>query len=201
MFARACGRVSAVPSYPIPSHREAFARPQQPAHGSARMAWHVSIWGTCARARRIPALRATLYALRSTHLCCCSGGCSWIVGGIAFTQGARGPADGALRGRRGRDRGFGGGSRGRGEGAAGPVEAVFGLLAAEVAHGRVCVELEWWGEGGERRVWVAVWANWAKAESGGEAAVQPRSGGGLCRGAWRVEGAKGMALGGLLVAV
>jgi hypothetical protein len=27
-------------------------------------------------------------------------------------------------------------------------------------------------------------------ESGGEGAVQPRSGGGLCRGAWRIEGAK-----------
>jgi hypothetical protein len=42
--------------------------------------------------------------------------------------------------------------------------------------------------GAGRRVWVAVRA---QAESGGEGAVQPRSGGGLCRGAWRVEGAKG----------
>jgi hypothetical protein len=45
--------------------------------------------------------------------------------------------------------------------------------------------------GAGRRVRVAVRANWAQAESGGEGAVQPRSGGGLCRGAWRIEGAKG----------
>jgi hypothetical protein len=50
--------------------------------------------------------------------------------------------------------------------------------------------------GAGRRVRVAVRANWAKAESGGEGAVQPRSGGGLCRGAWRIEGAKDNMAGG-----